>query len=183
MPQITSSATARQRSSSAGSIPPGMSGSSNMLSCAFQSSVHRFPYRIFSSSPYQDFLYEPEPFDALLPNLTKLYNLLTLSDGWDGYDGCAPTYDIVEYAQHWLFLLYREITTSGNKWCDPAITASSEGEVVFEWWQEPKKLTIYVGNQSAEYVKVWGPDINTDMEDGSANSPDMRDSLWKWLMS
>jgi hypothetical protein len=112
----------------------------------------------------------------------KIYNLLALPDGWNGYDGSVPKYGAVEYAHHWINLLYHEVTSSGQKWLDPNITASGEGEVVFEWWQGSKKLTIYVGNQSAEYVKVWGPDINTDMEDGLADSPDMRGLLWKWLM-
>lgn len=164
-------------------MPPGMSNSSHLLSHAFQMSVHRFSYRIFSSSPYQDFLYTPELLEDLLPVLRKIYDLLTLPADWDGYDACAPSYSAVEYAHRWLRLLYCEVTISGQKWHDPVITASGESEVVFEWWVGSKKITIYIGNQSAEYVKVWGPDINTDMEDGQADSPEMRSSLWQWLMS
>jgi hypothetical protein len=183
MPQIASLRKSRQEGSPTGSIPVGVSGSSVLLSQAFHASIDRLPYRVFSRSPYQNFLYSPEPLEALLPALTKIYNLLTLPNNWNSYGGCAPSYDAVEYAHRWLLSLYREVTGSGQKWCDPAITASGDGEVVFEWWKDSKKLTIYIGNQSAEYVKVWGPDINTDMEDGPADSPDMRDSLWKWLMS
>jgi hypothetical protein len=113
----------------------------------------------------------------------KIYSLLTLPDGWNGYDGCAPKHSAVKRAYHWVNLLYHEVTSSGQKWLDPNVTANGEGEVVFEWWQGSKKLTIYIGDQSAEYIKVWGPDINTNMDDGQADSPDMHGSLWKWLMS
>ena len=63
------------------------------------------------------------------------------------------------------------------------MTASAEGEVVLEWWYGDKGLTIYIDNQSAVYLKDWGADINTEMEDGYANSPSIRLALWKWLMS
>jgi len=28
------------------------------------------------------------------------------------------------------------------------------GDVVFEWWRGKKKLTVYIGDEIAEYVKV-----------------------------
>lgn len=66
-------------------------------------------------------------------------------------------------------------------WIEPNVTASEEGDVVFEWWHHTKKLTVYIGNQSAEYVKVWGTDINSDMSDGDANPISTCRSLWEWL--
>jgi hypothetical protein len=41
-----------------------------------------------------------------------------------------------------------------------------EGEPVFEWWSGEKKLTIYFQEHSAEYVKVWGSNVHSEMEDG-----------------
>ena len=67
-------------------------------------------------------------------------------------------------------------------WLEPNVTANAEGEVVFEWRHGIKNLTIEIGNQSAMYVKDWGADINTEMEDGQADSPTVRQALWKWLM-
>ncbi len=182
MPEVAHLKASERKAGLLASMPIGTSSSSGILSQTFQYSVNRLPYQIFSRSSYQDFLYPLEPFEALLPTFNKIYNLLTLPDGWNGYDGCAPQSAAVEYAHHWMSLLYLEVTSSGQKWLDPNVTASGEGEVVFEWWQGSKKLTIYIGNQSAEYVKVWGPDINTDMEDGLADSLDMRGLLWKWLI-
>lgn len=165
------------------SLPLGTSGGSDILALTFQSSVRSLSYHTFSYPPYWESLYALGPSEIILPTLKSIYHLLALPDGWDGYEGCAPSYNAVEYANHWIILLYKEVLETKQKWLSPNVTASYEGEVVFEWWQSNKKLTMYVGNQSAEYVKVWGPNINTMMEDGEADTPALRLSLWQWLMS
>ena len=119
----------------------------------------------------------------ILPTIRELYDLLNWPEGWNGYDVLAPDYKAVQYAEHWIELFYQEVVASGQEWIEPNVTASAEGEVVFEWWRGTKGLAIYIGNQSAEYLKDWGANINTEMEDGYANSPDLRRSLWMWLMS
>jgi hypothetical protein len=119
----------------------------------------------------------------ILPTLIEIHELLTWPDGWNGYSALAPKHNAVQYADHWIELFYQEVIESGQNWMKPNVTASAEGEVVLEWWHGDKGLTIYIGNQSAAYLKDWGADINTEMEDGYANSPDIRRALWKWLMN
>ncbi len=46
-----------------------------------------------------------------------------------------------------------------------------------------KGLAIYIGIQSAEYLKDWGANINTEMEDGYATLLPYVANLWMWLMS
>lgn len=121
--------------------------------------------------------------EEILPTLSEIFDLLTWPEGWNGYNACAPKYDAVQYAAHWIELFYLEIMDLHLDWLEPNVTASAEGEVVFEWRHGINRLTIYIGNQSAEYVKDWGADINAEMEDGYANSPSIRRALWKWLMS
>jgi hypothetical protein len=121
--------------------------------------------------------------EEILSTLAEIYDLLTWPEGWNGYDACAPKYDAVQYADHWIELFYLEVIDLRMDWLEPNVTASAEGEVVFEWRHGINRLTIYIGNQYAEYVKDWGLDINTEMEDGYANSPSIRRALWKWLMS
>jgi len=55
--------------------------------------------------------------------------------------------------------------------------------VVFEWWYGEKKLTIYVGDQSADYVQVWGTDIHAKITDGDIETISDSRSLWIWLTS
>lgn len=119
--------------------------------------------------------------ETLWITITKLYHLLTWENGWNGYHSCAPEYDAVIYADQWIVQMFLEAIALDSIWIEPNVTASEEGEVVFEWWYGTKKLTIYIGNQSAEYVKVWGTDINSDMSDGDARPISTCRSLWEWL--
>ena len=50
-----------------------------------------------------------------------------------------------------------------------------------EWWEDQKKLTIYVHPETVEYIKVWGPDIFSDMEDGEVEGAEDYRALWRWL--
>lgn len=119
--------------------------------------------------------------ETLWNTITKIYHLLTWDNGWNGYDSCAPGYDAVIYADQWIVQMFLEAIALDSIWIEPNVTASEEGEVVFEWWYGTKKLTIYIGNQSAEYVKVWGTAINSDMSDGDASPISTCRSLWEWL--
>ena len=134
-------------------------------------------YHSFSDHDIQEIVQR-----EIAPTLAELYNLSSWSEGWNGYDALAPKHEAIQYAGQWIESLYREILDISLDWLEPNVTASAEGEVAFEWWHGVKSLTIYIGNQSAAYVKAWGADINTEMEDGPANSPVIRQALWKWLM-
>ena len=68
-------------------------------------------------------------------------------------------------------------------WSTPLINVNYDSDVVLEWWNKNKKLTFYINQSSIDYMKVWGADIDTEMEDGSLDS--MRDGsigrLWQWI--
>lgn len=115
--------------------------------------------------------------------LTDLYKLLTWNDGWNGYDARAPQYEAVTYAANWIVQLFLEVMELDRSWIEPNVTASAEGEVVFGWRLGTKRLTMYVGDHSTEYMKVWGPDVNDNMDDGNADITTIRKSLWEWLIS
>ncbi len=121
--------------------------------------------------------------EALKETFPKLRNLLTWSAGWNGYDSLAPNPDAVAHAEHWIISLFLEVADLGRIWIKPNVIADAEGEVVFEWWCGKKKLTVYIGDESAEFVQVWGTDIHSEMLDGDAESISMCRSLWLWLTS
>ncbi len=50
----------------------------------------------------------------------------------------------------------------------PNVAADADGNVVFEWWEGQRKLTVYIHPESVEHVKVWEPVIFSEMEDGEA---------------
>lgn len=175
MPQLAHFA-GFQHSSPASKMPFGTSGSSETLARAY--------LRITSDQrrSYEANLYPLDIPESLALTLSKITSLLTWPDGWNGYNALAPHPMAVLDAWNWIRLFYQEILTSSQDWLNPGVTASADGEVVLEWRQGIKRLTIYVGNQSVEYVKSWGPDITTEMADGSADSTRVRLSLWKWFM-
>ena len=63
-------------------------------------------------------------------------------------------------------------------WLEPLQNVGAWGEDVFEWWCGARKLTVYLENGTAEFIKVWGPDPDTEMESGTVD--DFR-GLWLWL--
>ncbi len=113
--------------------------------------------------------------------LTQIHNLLALRNGWNGYNSLAPNSDAVLHAENWVVQLFLEVADSGLTWIQPNVIADAEGEVVFEWWYGKKKLTVYIGEESAEYIEVWGTDIHSEISDGDAEPISTCRSLWLWL--
>lgn len=87
---------------------------------------------------------------------------------------CSPNFRIpVRLAADWLTT---RLTLTGNM-----TSTSPWGDIVMEWWNEDRKLTFYFRHDGeVEYVKVWGPDIYNDMEDGIVE-PDRISQLQDWL--
>lgn len=118
---------------------------------------------------------------SLRATFGKLENLLSWQDGWNGYDLPAPDPSSVAHARFWIAMMYMAIADLDRGWQPPNITGGSEGEVVFEWWHSTRKLTIYVTAQNADYIQVWGSDVNTEMNEGEVNSLSICQRLWLWL--
>jgi hypothetical protein len=119
----------------------------------------------------------------LRDTLTKIHNLLSWGPNWNSYDALAPDPAAVEHAKSWIVSLFRMVEDLGMLWIKPNTTASPEGEVAFEWRHEGKKLTVYVGDASVDYMQVWGTDIHAKITDGDIESIDDLQALWVWLVS
>ncbi|MEH2411551.1 hypothetical protein [Nostoc sp.] len=88
-----------------------------------------------------------------------------------------------KYAIEWLKQLRTVVAANQMWWGEPLVNLSFDSEIVFEWWHETKKLTVYILGNTAEYIKVWGTDIDNEMEDGTSSSSAELTALWKWLVS
>lgn len=174
MPQLIAFANAQQISFTT-EIPYATSGSSEVLSRAYLRAAH--------DQQYSASLYPLDIPENLALTLSKITDLFSWQDDWNGYGALAPHPGTIIDAGKWIGLFYQEILMSGQDWLNPNVTASADGEVVFEWRQGTKRLTIFIGNQSVEYVQSWGADMNNEMADGSVSTASIRCSLWKWLMS
>jgi hypothetical protein len=117
----------------------------------------------------------------LRKTITQTIDLLTWPEGWNGHDAAAPDRASVEHALAWIRNIYEDTLTANGAWIPPHVIADAHGNVVFEWWEGYKKLTVYVSPDTVEYVKVWGPDMFSDMEDGELARAEDHRTLWRWL--
>lgn len=85
-------------------------------------------------------------------------------------------------AEHWF---YGMLQTLGALWgVDYLITDNDGIDGVIELWAKngTKKLSIYVNEKYvAIYIKAWGPNIMTEMEDGIVGDEKKLCELWQWL--
>lgn len=115
--------------------------------------------------------------------LSQIHNLLSWGENRNSYRTLAPNPTSVAQAESWIVNLFQGVEDLGQFWIKPSITASPEGEVLFEWWHGDKKLTVYVGDESIDYVQVWGTDIDAKITDGDIESVSDCLSLWMWLIN
>jgi hypothetical protein len=76
----------------------------------------------------------------------------------------------------WVILLYRYVKEQHLPWTPPLIPTTERDEVVMEWRNGQKKLTVYVDIDSIDYVQALP---SGKMEDGDAG--DGR-ALYEWLV-
>lgn len=98
------------------------------------------------------------------------------ADGWTPDDASALT----ARAQSWIRELFEDATRVRRPWIEPSISATPEGEIAFEWRFEERLLTCYVSTAVA-YLQSWGRDMQTEMDEGSAETADTRQTLWRWI--
>jgi hypothetical protein len=114
----------------------------------------------------------------------RLRRLFALPENWDGHGSAKPVFQAVARAYRAVLEMYQLAALSGSGWTNPNVTADETGAVVLEWWRGPRKLTIYVTATEASYVRVWGNNIDTEMEDGPIDSIQYDFTpLWGWLNS
>lgn len=111
----------------------------------------------------------------------KLRSMESWDDGWNGFAAKAPTQASIRKARAWILEMYSEVTSSGQRWLDPFVTADVNGEVLFEWRTTTKDLSIYIDENETTFIKDLGPEIGSEMIDGDASTPKTRRELWAWF--
>lgn len=109
----------------------------------------------------------------------QIDRVAVLSENWDGHGSARPNEHAVEKARQTLEDAFHDTTTTVG-WQSPYISSSEDGEVIFEWWNGVRKLTIYIGPEQTTFLKSWGPHIVNDMEDGVLTQ-NWDPVLWDWL--
>jgi hypothetical protein len=110
--------------------------------------------------------------------LTLLKTLLSLSL----QSSSSANLDTISNAVDWIIKLRRIVNLKKYWWSEPLVNIS-DSEFIFEWWHDKKKITVYFSEVNAEFIKVWGADIDREMEEGVAETNEQIEALWKWLTS
>ena len=112
--------------------------------------------------------------------MKDLSRVATLPENWDHADSPAPTPAAVANA----FARLPEICSmaiKSSQWVNPHVSASESGEITFEWWHADKKLTLYFGQDGVEAIRVWGPDIDEEMQHFHLERVEELTPSWTWL--
>ena len=54
-------------------------------------------------------------------------------------------------------------------------------EFTLEWWNGERKITVFIPVRAGRYLKIWGPYMTNEMEDGDLVGDDMLEKLFQWL--
>ena len=107
--------------------------------------------------------------------------LATREDNWDGYDSRKPTKKTLVRAENLIGELFDSIIAAGHTWIVPFISSDEDGFITAAWYEDERELHILIGEDGAEYLQVWGTNIDTDMHEDYLNRDDYL-TLWKWLL-
>jgi len=111
----------------------------------------------------------------------ETYNLQSLEEGWNGYDALPPSATTVARAMSWLLSSYRECKDARVRWYKPNVTASAEGEVVFEWWGGDRSLIVYIEEEAASFHKSLDGKGPTQHTHGEALLGESQAELLRWF--
>lgn len=131
------------------------------------------PYEFVHSHSFEDGLSKITLDNAY----RKINSLKSRGENWDGRGSAAPDVDSMVQAR---VILSRMFEASEDQWIEPFLSSSEDGTVTMEWWSPTRKLTIYASAEDPFFIKVWGADIENEMEDGLVSEHDLF-SLWGWL--
>ena len=102
-------------------------------------------------------------------------------DNWDGYDSKKPTELTLVHAKHLMEEFLDSIVSEGYPWLRPFISSDEDGNITVEWFEEKRRLHIQIGENEAEYIQVWGINIDTEMHVDFLNRDNYL-TLWEWLL-
>ena len=114
--------------------------------------------------------------------ISERFDVLTQrKDNWDEYDSKKPTKLTLVRAENLIGELFDSIISVGHPWLTPFISSDEDGFITTAWYEEERELHILIGENEAEYLQVWGTNIDTEMQEG-VFSRDNYLTLWEWLL-
>jgi len=115
--------------------------------------------------------------------LTEMFTALAnLGENWDGNGSPAPSKALLAEAREALALMHAGALARGLRWEEPHLGVNERGQITMDWWKGTRSLTIFIRSEDRiEYLRAWGKDIETEMEDGELNRLADFVALSRWL--
>ena len=85
-------------------------------------------------------------------------------DNWDGRGSQKPTDLTLAHAKEVMGALLDSVISAGHQWDTPSISSDGDGNVTAVWYKNERQLHLQIGEHEAEYFRVWGTNIDTEMD-------------------
>ena len=102
-------------------------------------------------------------------------------NNWDGRGSQKPTDLTLAHAKEVMGALLGSVISAGYQCGTPSISSDGDGNVTAAWYEDERQLHFQIGEYEAEYFRVWGTNIDTEM-DVDFLKPENYLTLWKWLI-
>lgn len=112
---------------------------------------------------------------------SQFYSLRQRQDDWDFRGSKKPNKLSLSYAEGIVNDLLISVIEAGYLWLSPSISSDEGGNVTLEWHKGKHELHIDVGEDEAEYIKVWGANIENEMHLDFLKKENYL-ALWDWLL-
>ena len=103
-------------------------------------------------------------------------------DSWNEYGLERPTDLTISHAEHVIATLLDLITSANYRFVTPFISGDGNGNITAIWYVQKRQLHLKIGENDVEYFKVWGTNIDTEMEVDFLEY-DQCLTLWEWLIN
>ena len=102
-------------------------------------------------------------------------------DNWDERGSLKPTNLTLAHAKEVMDAYINSVTSAGYQCNTPTISSDGDGDVTTAWYKGERQLHFQISEHEVEYFKVWGTNIDTEMEVDFLK-PNNYLTLWEWLI-
>lgn len=120
-------------------------------------------------------------YDTSLININDPSDLININYLLTKEDKSLINHTTLKKANQLINKIYRMAKNIGFWWDEPLVNVTEDQEIVLEWWNNTKKITIYISDETIDYIKVWGSDMDNEMEDDSIDLDDDLTPFWSWI--
>ena len=114
--------------------------------------------------------------------ISKQFGILSQrEDNWDGRGSQKPTDLTLAHAKEVMSALLNSVISAGYECDTSSISIDGDGNVTAAWYKGERQLHFQIGEHEAEYFRVWGTNIDTEMDVDFLKSENYL-TLWKWLI-